>query len=195
MRLFVTVVIALLLAIVLPGRAAAQNVSIELALEASEYRQGNAVTLKYTVTNHEARPVAVLKWNTPLDGLTGDPFVVLHDGAERRFSGIMALRADPTPSDWVPIPPNGSVNGTVNLASAYDLTAPGEYQIRVRHGFQHIAFGSIPRLKLKALRRRDARSNTVTLRMLDAGPPPAAPPATGRRVVRTKAPARAHAVS
>jgi peptidyl-Lys metalloendopeptidase len=164
--------LALLLLIGLPRLTFGQNVSVELSLERTEYRQGTAVPVKYTVTNRESRPVAVLKWNTPLDGLTGDPFIVLHDGSERRFSGVMVLRADPIASDWVVIPPNGSVNATVDLAPAYDLTAAGNYEIRQRHGFQHIAFDRIPRIKLKALRRRDVRSNTVTFRMLDGAPPP-----------------------
>jgi peptidyl-Lys metalloendopeptidase len=174
MRSSTLFVIASLLVVALPGLAAGQNVTIELSVAPTEFRQGAGVPLKYTVTNHESRQVSVLKWNTPLEGLNGDPLVVLHDGAERRFSGVMVLHSDPIASDWAVIAPNASVSATINVQSVYDLTAAGEYQIRARGGFHHVAFGGVPRLKLKALRRRDVPSNTLTVRMLDGGPPPAA---------------------
>jgi peptidyl-Lys metalloendopeptidase len=169
-------VAAFLLVVGVSQSAFGQTVSVELSLERNEFRQGTAVSLKYTVTNTESRPVAVLKWNTPLEGdLVGNPFVILQNGAERRFSGVMAMRFNPVASDWTLIPAKGSVSATVDLASAYDLTAAGDYQVRLRHGFHHVAFDAIPRLKRKALRSRDVRSNTVTFRMLDAGTPATLP--------------------
>jgi hypothetical protein len=158
-----------------PRKALGQDVTISLSFAGSEYRQGGAVPLKYTVTNRESRPVAVLKWNTPLEGLIGNPLVVRHDGAERNFFGAMVLRTDPITSDWAVIPPKGSVSATVDVASAYDLSAPGEYQVQARQGFQHVEFDAIPKITRKALRRREARSNTVAFRMLDGGPAPGIP--------------------
>jgi peptidyl-Lys metalloendopeptidase len=151
--------------------AKSQDLSIELAMERSSSQQGEAVSVKYTVTNNESRPVAVLKWNTPLEGLIGNPFVVLRDGTERKFFGIMVLRTDPIESDWAVIPPKGSLSATVDLAQGYDLTAAGEYQVRPRSGFHHVAFDNIPKVTLKGLRRHEARSNTVTFRMVGDAPP------------------------
>lgn len=167
MRPWMLVAAAPLLFAAVPGACLAQNLSIELSLERESYRQADTVQIRYTVTNHESRPVAILKWNTPLEGLIGDPFIVLLDGQERKFRGAMASRTDPVASNWALLPPNGSLSASIDLAGAYDLTAAGAYEIRARHGFHHVAFDKIPNLRVKALQGREVRSNTVRLRMLD----------------------------
>lgn len=166
----VLLVPALLLGAPAIGRA--QNLSIELSMENDSRQQGEAVSVKYTVKNNESRAVAVLKWNTLLEGLINNPFVVLKDGAERKFFGVMVLRTAPIAEDWALIPPNGSLSGTVDLAQAYDLSAAGDYQVRPRDGFPHVAFDKIPKLATKDLRAHEASSNTLSFRMVGDGPSP-----------------------
>jgi peptidyl-Lys metalloendopeptidase len=144
-------------------------------MENNSRQQGETVSVKYTVTNHESRPVAVLKWNTPLQGLINNPFVVLKDGTERRFVGVMVLRTDPIESDWAVIPANGSLSAAVNLADGYDLSGAGEYQVRARNGFRHVASDNIPKVALKDLRRHQVESNAVNFQMLGEGTPPPTP--------------------
>ncbi|HEY5959548.1 MAG TPA: M35 family metallo-endopeptidase, partial [Polyangiaceae bacterium] len=175
MRLATGIAIALLLVMGVPRTVLGQNLTIKLSLALAEYKPGDAVPIEYSVTNNESKAVAVLKWNTPLEGLIGDPFAVNHEGTAQPFFGVMLLRTDPIASDWVTIPAKGTVSATVNLASAYDLSPAGAYQVLVRHGFQHVAFGSPPRIAIKALRRRDLQSNTVAFRMLESGKPPPRP--------------------
>jgi len=172
MRLAIGIGIALLLVTGVPRTVLAQNLTIRLSLARAEYKPGDAVPIEYSVTNNESKAVAVLKWNTPLEGLVGDPFAVNHEGTAQTFFGVMLLRTDPIASDWVTIPAKGTVSATVNLASAYDLSPAGAYQVLVRQGFQHVAFGAPPRIAIKALRRRDVQSNTVAFRMLESGKPP-----------------------
>jgi len=156
--------------------ASAQDVVLELSMPQQDYRQGDSLSITYTVRNRESSPVSVLKWNTPLEGLIGNPFVVSQDGVERRFFGVMAMRMAPGPGDWITIPAKESVSVTVNLAEAYDVSAAGTYQVTIRHGFHHVASGAPPTLALHQLRRRPLVSNTVTFKMADAGQPRPLPP-------------------
>jgi hypothetical protein len=72
--------------------------------------------------------VRVLKWGTPLEGILGPVFEVKRDGAVLAYQGRMVKRGDPEADEYVLIEPGGSVSATVDLAPAYDVAAPGEYE-------------------------------------------------------------------
>src|SRR5262245_16838463 len=112
---FVVTLIAQFAMAVVGSVAFAQQVSVELSMARDAFRQGEPLQVTYTIKNQEARPVSVLKWNTPLEGLIGNPFVVQQAGAERQYYGVMVARLAPSAKDWAVIPANGSVSAAVDL--------------------------------------------------------------------------------
>lgn len=96
-------------------------------------RAGAPVELRFQLSNPTAQPVFVLKWQTPLEGLFGNNLQVTRDGVEVPYQGPMKKRGDPQASDYVAIAPGASVEGTVNVALAYDLAQPGRYRIAFRN--------------------------------------------------------------
>jgi hypothetical protein len=62
--------------------------------------------------------------------LTWSPFEVTHNGARIAYGGKAVKRASPSDADYRVLAPDEVLNATVNVGSAYDLSAPGAYRIR-----------------------------------------------------------------
>jgi hypothetical protein len=62
--------------------------------------------------------------------LTWSPFEVAHLGARIPYSGQSVNHAAPTAADYHVLAPGEVVNATVNVGSAYNVSAPGPYRIR-----------------------------------------------------------------
>jgi|GEM_PF-857113 len=99
---------------------------------APSLRVGEPVELRFQLSNPMKGPAFVLNWRTPLEGLWGNDFEVTRDGTDIPYQGPMKKRADPTADNYVMLSPGGSVNGTVDLSKAYDMSKPGKYRIVFR---------------------------------------------------------------
>lgn len=100
------------------------------ALEApSPLPNGEAVKLRFTLTNHSPEPLYVLTWYTPLEGVLGEIFRVEHDGRAAPYEGPLVMRGDPLPEHYVLLEPGASASAEVDLATAFDFSHLGEYTI------------------------------------------------------------------
>ena len=97
---------------------------------ADEVLRSAPVELTFSLENQGDRPVHVLRWYTPLEGLFGDFLSVEHEGTPVPYQGPLASRFDPTLEEYLSLTPGEVASGTVNLALAYDLSRPGEYTVR-----------------------------------------------------------------
>jgi hypothetical protein len=104
--------------------------ALEAVLELPEsLTGGETVPLTFTLINHERDPLYVLKWYTPLEGVAGKIFRVTHNGQGLPYQGILAMRGDPGPENYVLLPPGEPVTATVDLAQDYDFSEPGTYTV------------------------------------------------------------------
>src|SRR6185503_423223 len=88
------------------------------------YRAGEPVPVRFRLRNRGRAPVAVLDWNTPLEGLLADMFTIRRaGGAGVGWSGPSIKRGDPDAGDYVTIAAGGEVTEDVDLALGYDLQA------------------------------------------------------------------------
>jgi len=87
------------------------------------------IPMEFTVTNQGDRVLYLLKWYTPLEGVAGKIFRVTRDGQELDYLGILAMRGDPTPDQYVTLEPGGSASAAFDIAQYYDFSQPGTYQI------------------------------------------------------------------
>lgn len=91
---------------------------------------GEAVPLRFTLTNLTDTSLYVLKWYTPLEGIAGEIFRVERDGEVIPYAGILATRAAPTRDNYVSLAPGESASAEVDLATAYDFSRAGRYTIK-----------------------------------------------------------------
>lgn len=102
-------------------------------------RLGGPVRLRWELANDSSFAVSVLAWQTPLEGFRGPIFTVTRDGAEVAYLGPVVKRADPTAESYVRLPAGGGAIREVDLAEAYDLTAPGRYRVTFAGGLLDVA--------------------------------------------------------
>ena len=91
---------------------------------------GEAVNVKFTLTNTLSEGLYVLRWFTPLEGLAGDIFRIRRDGLHLPYHGILVKRAPPTAEDYVWLDAGGSISAEVDLAEGYDFSQPGQYTVQ-----------------------------------------------------------------
>jgi hypothetical protein len=104
-------------------------------------------SLRFTLTNPNAAPLWVLRWNTPLEGWKGTILTVNHNGTEIFYQGPTFKRGDPSREDYVEIPAGESASATVDLAQVYEVSQPGRYEVKVTGSLHDVAKdgGAVPR--------------------------------------------------
>ena len=115
------------------GEEAATNstmtATVRLATDRTSFAPGEPVIVHVTLSNPGAHRVALLRWRTPLDGVSAPLFTVTRDGAEVPYRGRMVKRPEPTDADYVTLEPGASVTSDVDHAKLHDLAAPGHYVV------------------------------------------------------------------
>jgi hypothetical protein len=106
---------------------------------APRFKVGEPVMLRFQLTNPTARPLFVLDWHTPFEGLLNNFLQVTRDGVDIPYQGPMLKRGDPTAEDYVSIAPGASADATVEASLAYDFTQPGHYRIAFRNELLDVA--------------------------------------------------------
>ena len=126
-----SVVLALLSA--LPtGAALAQDVEASLEPVRQKFARTDEVQVRVTLANRSNTPQYILKWYTPVEGITAPLFEVLRDGQPVRYLGIEAKRPAPGPNDYLRLEPGDSVSSTVELSALYEMNVTGPYTLRYR---------------------------------------------------------------
>jgi len=144
---------------------------LRVTLEApASLPSGEAVTVKFTLTNSTAERLYVLKWYTPLEGLAGEIFRVERDGEAIPYGGMLAKRGAPLPDNYILIDPGTSVSAEVDLATAYDFSRAGDYTIEfLSPVVSHIAREETAKAStLEDLKSVQIPSNTVTVQIVDS---------------------------
>jgi hypothetical protein len=92
---------------------------------------GSPVMVTFTVHNTSSKELKFLRWHTPFEGFKNSIFDIKNSkGEEVRYKGIMAKRIMPPPADaYMAVAAGKTVTGSIDLLTAYDLTAPGKYTI------------------------------------------------------------------
>ena len=65
------------------------------------------VNLRFELRNQSDRPLYVLIWYTPLEGVAGEIFQVTRNGEELQYQGVLAKRGDPSREEYITIEPRG----------------------------------------------------------------------------------------
>ena len=88
--------------------------------------------IRFYVLNTRDAAVNMLIWNTPLEPeLSADIFTVTLDGAPMAYQGRMVKRSTATEKDYFEIPAHEGMEAVVDMAMYYEMSQPGEYQVRL----------------------------------------------------------------
>lgn len=118
---------ALLLAGIGSASAAGIPLSVELKAQASKSTPGESVL--WQVTNRGDEAIYILRWETPLDGLSRSVFEVSKNGRPVRYMDKIVHWGHPQADDFVKIAPGQTLSAEVNLAASYEMVDAGNYTI------------------------------------------------------------------
>lgn len=127
--------LALLLGVFTLNSFAAKTLSavkITLNFEKTAFAADESVPVVVSIRNEGKAAARVLRWLTPLDGVTDDLFAVTIDGKPIEYIGADYKRAAPTDKDYITLQPGETYETTVDLAGYYDLSQTGFYQVSYR---------------------------------------------------------------
>jgi hypothetical protein len=108
--------------------------ALRCAVEApARVAAGQAVVLRFTLTNPGPAPLQVLRWDTPFEGSWLAPFIELkRDGRPVAYQGAMARRAEPKAESYLRLEAHGSASAEIELGPAFDVSVPGRYRVQPR---------------------------------------------------------------
>jgi hypothetical protein len=112
--------------------ALAQEPRLRYELQIEPALSPRSISVVFRLFNDGAKAVRVLTWQTPLEGIRGRIFTVRCGGSEVAYRGAMIKRGAPRAEHFVSIPPGRSVQGKVDLASAYELPTAGACDVAFR---------------------------------------------------------------
>jgi hypothetical protein len=90
------------------------------------------ISIVFSVTNQGESPLYLLTWYTPLEGIAGNIFRVTREGQELDYLGILAMRGDPIPEQYITLEAGESASAQFDISEYYDFSQPGQYQAAYR---------------------------------------------------------------
>ena len=102
------------------GTSAAYSAGLEIALTPSA-ENGADATVQYSLINQSSSTVHVLRWQTPIDGVTNDLFDVRQNGKPVDYVGPLYKRVAPRMQDYIELKPGESLSAVVDLSAFYDM--------------------------------------------------------------------------
>ena len=110
------------------GLSAASAAGVEVSLQASQKDSGSGV-IEYALTNDTASTIHVLRYMTPVEGLTGNLFRVSQNGEPVAYAGPMYKRVAPRDEDYIALKPGDTLRADVDLTAYYDMRKGGQYEV------------------------------------------------------------------
>ena len=89
----------------------------------------------------------MLKWRTPLEGMTSDCLTVTRNGEKIQYDGIYMKRSLPGPDEFLLMAAGQTVSSTFDVSMGYDMTKAGTYSIAVDTYLEY-AVGSVKGLNV-----------------------------------------------
>jgi peptidyl-Lys metalloendopeptidase len=154
---------------IIPLAFAQQNQEIEIVLQSRLPSYGNdtPIIIDFTLTNRSRSSIRVLRWSTPINGVSADMFSVTRGSQPIEYIGRLAKRGEPTEADFINIEPGQSIAVPVDLSLYYAIYEAGNYAVTYDTEGADLLIG-----RPGALRRAAVVSNAATFRLLSGRIPP-----------------------
>lgn len=154
---------------VIPLAFAQQNQEIEIVLQPrlSSYGNDTPIIVDFTLTNRSGSAIRVLRWTTPINGVSGEIFSVTRGSQPIQYIGRLVKRGEPTEADFFNIEPGQSISVPVDLSLYYAIYEAGNYAVTYDTEGVGLLTG-----RPGALRRAAVVSNATTFRLLSGRIPP-----------------------
>ena len=103
---------------------------------AGKYHFGEPILLVFEVENTSDRALALLKWDTPLEGEVLDYLDIRHRGIRLAYDGLVVKRGEPADSSYLALDPGETATEEVDLSTAFEFSDPGFYTVTFHPRFQ-----------------------------------------------------------
>jgi peptidyl-Lys metalloendopeptidase len=171
------VAVVVVLALLAVPALALQQGDLVASLEVGKYRHAacDDIAMTFSMTNTTGQPVQVLRWLTPLQGISGDILQVQRDGEAVPYVGRVYKWAAPTAADFIVINPGETRSVTFDPSAVYDMSVTGQYTVRYRAFVQDpgVDDGQLAVMSTRPVEPLTIQSNNVALWM--EGREPVAP--------------------
>ena len=105
------------------------EVTISTSSGKTIFDSGEVINLEVYISNPNNHAIKVLKWFTPIDGITRSLCSVLREVQPVDYLGILIKSNPPTEQDYVVLEAGESVTSELDLSIYYDLSISGNYEV------------------------------------------------------------------
>ena len=100
--------------------------------------------LTFALTNSSRQPVQVLIWQTPFEGVRNPMLTIKRGAAEVEYRGMMVKRGPPRADSYLALRPGERREARIDLATGWDVSAPGSYTIEYTSELLDVVIGNGP---------------------------------------------------
>ena len=95
------------------------------------YKTTSKTKCKFHLKNNDQQDYSVLKWGTPLDGMTSDCLAATCNKKKLEYDGVYMKRGTPGPEQFLHIGAGETLSKAFDMSEAYDMTKAGKYTIKI----------------------------------------------------------------
>jgi hypothetical protein len=119
------------MSLLITGAAHAAKLPLQCRLHGPTHvSTSGPIWLEMTWKNVGPQALDVLVWGTPFEAKWFAPYVEVRRGhTVLAYGGAMVKRSEPRPADYLRLEPGQQQVARFDLASAFDLSAPGHYKV------------------------------------------------------------------
>lgn len=115
------------------GGSALAEVPLSVRLAAvTEKAAGASQSVRWSISNTGEQSVLVLRWETPLDGMSRSLFNVQSGGVDAPYVDKIVHWGHPHAKDFVEVRPGETLSAIVRLDDHYAMTRAGSYAVKYR---------------------------------------------------------------
>lgn len=129
MKLSLTGVVATVLMSFGASAFAVDGNPLSVQLSAKSDKAAPSESVLWQMTNRSSEILYVLRWETPLDGMSKSIFNVSYNGVPVRYMDKIVHWGHPEAKDFVRIAPGQTLSAEVNLAASYEMVEGGNYSV------------------------------------------------------------------
>jgi peptidyl-Lys metalloendopeptidase len=165
-----TLLFVLISAFVFESRGFAQQdavIEVTLRSRLSTYGNDTPIVVDFLLTNRSSISIRVLRWTTPIEGVSADLFLVARGSQPIQYIGRLVKRGPPTEDDFITVAPGETVSAPVDISLYYAIYEAGNYTVTYDTEGSGVLIGSPD-----ALIRASVLSNAAVFRLLAGRIPP-----------------------
>ena len=136
-----------------------------------QYQSGESIYCQFDITNHHCVDYHVLKWHTPLEGMTSKYLSVTRDDRALPYDGMLVKWGNPSAREYLLIRAGTTVSSIIDISLAYAMNVTGLYTVQLKTNLKYHRETHDTDFMNTQLHKQTLESTLATFQLIGGGAP------------------------